>query len=173
MGRGSTFTVRLPLAIGTALPALAHKPLTGTPPASTKLLRILVVDDHVDAEKSLATLLALKGHVTEVAHSGLNALDRAAEFRPDVAFLDIGMPEMDGHETAQAMRKIGGLEDVLLIALTGWGTQADRAQSAKACFDHHLTKPSMRIPAIVTADSGRSRSAGMTGHGRPEYPVSA
>jgi len=141
MGRGSTFTVMLPLARSAALPALAHKPSAGIAPASSKQLRILVVDDHVDAAKALATLLALKGHVTEVAHSGLSALDMAAEFRPDVAFLDIGMPGMDGHETAQAVRKIAGLEAVLLIALTGWGTKADRARSAKAGFDHHLTKP--------------------------------
>lgn len=89
----------------------------------------------------MATILALKGHVTEVARSGATGLGMAAEFRPDVAFLDIGMPGMDGHETAQAMRKIAGLEAVLLIALTGWGTKADRARSAKAGFDHHLTKP--------------------------------
>jgi signal transduction histidine kinase/DNA-binding response OmpR family regulator len=155
MGRGSTFTVRLPLASGTALPGLLHKPSAGTLPASAKRLRILVVDDHVDAAKSLATVLALKGHVTEVAHSGLSALEIAAEFWPDVAFLDIGMPEMDGHETALAMRKIAGLETVVLIALTGWGTQADRARSAKAGFDHHLTKPA----ALDTVDALLTKTA--------------
>ena len=139
--QGSTFTVMLPLAITTELPTPVHRQPAGLLSARKKDLRILVVDDHVDAAKSLATLLSLKGHVTEVAHSGLSALDMAAEFRPDVAFLDIGMPGMDGHETAQAVRKIAGLEAVVLIALTGWGTKADRGRSAKAGFDHHLTKP--------------------------------
>ena len=139
--QGSTFTFMLPLAIATELPAPVHRSPAGLLPARKKDLRILVVDDHVDAAQSLATLLSLKGHVTEVAHSGLSALDRAAEFRPDVAFLDIGMPGMDGYETAQAVRKIPGLKAVLLISLTGWGTKADRARSAKAGFDHHLTKP--------------------------------
>lgn len=141
IGYGSTFTVRLPLASHTTLPTVDQKRLGDIPPASSKQLRILVVDDHVDAAKALATILAFKGHVTEVAHSGMSALDVAAEFRPDVAFLDIGMPGMDGYETARAVRKIAGLEAVLLIALTGWGTQMDRARSAKAGFDHHLTKP--------------------------------
>ncbi|MDB5940363.1 MAG: domain S-box protein [Polaromonas sp.] len=141
LGKGSTFTVRLPLSSVMALPALVQKPMGGIAPASTKQLRILVIDDHGDAAKSLATVLALKGHGTEVAHSGLSALQIAAEFRPDVAFVDIGMPGMDGYETARAMRKIAGLEAIILIALTGWGTKADRARSATAGFDHHLTKP--------------------------------
>jgi CheY-like chemotaxis protein len=141
IGQGSTFTVRLPLASSSALPSKpAQQPLELNA-VCKKQLRILVVDDHVDAAKSLATVLALKGHLTEVAHSGLSALTMAAEFRPDVAFLDIGMPGMDGYETAREVRKIAGLEAVLLIALTGWGTQMDRARSAKAGFDHHLTKP--------------------------------
>ena len=149
LGQGSTFTVRLPLASRTALPALDHKRLGSKPDVSSKQLRILVVDDHVDAAKALATVLAFKGHVTEVAHSGLSALGVAVEFRPDVAFLDIGMPGMDGYETARAVRKIAGLEAMRLIALTGWGTQMDRARSAKAGFDHHLTKPA----ALDTVDT--------------------
>jgi signal transduction histidine kinase/DNA-binding response OmpR family regulator len=150
LGQGSTFTVRLPLASSTELPTpVVHKPMAGIAQASTKQLRILVVDDHRDAANSLATVLALKGHGTEVAHSGLSALQIAAEFRPDVAFLDIGMPEMDGYETARTMRKIGGLEAIILIALTGWGTKADRARSATAGFDHHLTKPA----ALDTVDA--------------------
>ncbi len=139
--QGSTFTVMLPLASHMTLPAPVYKAPDIPSPLPKKELRILVVDDHVDAAKSLATLLAFKGHVTEVAYSGLSAVDMATRFRPDVAFLDIGMPGMDGYETAQAVRKIAGLEKVLLIALTGWGTKADRARSAKAGFDHHLTKP--------------------------------
>jgi signal transduction histidine kinase len=141
IGQGSTFTVRLPLASRKALPAVNQKRSGDKPPSSSKQLRILVVDDHVDAAKALATVLAFKGHVVEVAHSGLSALSMAAEFRPDVAFLDIGMPGMDGYETARAVRKIAGLAAVRLVALTGWGTKADRARSTAAGFDHHLTKP--------------------------------
>ncbi|MDB5886728.1 MAG: domain S-box protein [Polaromonas sp.] len=139
LGRGSTFTVRLPLASKPVLPAV--KRLVDTSAASLKRLRILVVDDHADVADTLSTILTLKGHVTEVAYNGLAALDTAAEFRPDVAFLDIGMPGMDGYATARAVRKIAGLEAVHLIALTGWGSKADRARSAAAGFDHHLTKP--------------------------------
>jgi signal transduction histidine kinase/ActR/RegA family two-component response regulator len=157
LGRGSTFTVKLPLASSTALPAaeqFAVKKirLTNTCHADSKRLRILVVDDHADVADSLAAILALKGHETEVAYSGLAALGAAAHFRPDVAFLDIGMPGMDGYATARAVHKIEGLEAVLLIALTGWGGNADRARSTAAGFDHHLTKPAAldAVDALLT-----------------------
>jgi len=141
LGCGSTFTVKLPLASRLALlDEFVQRPpeLSCVP---KKSLRILVVDDHVDAATTLAAILAFKGHATEVAHSGLSALAIAAAFVPDVAFLDIGMPGMDGYETARAMRKVARLESVCLIALTGWGSKADRARSSAAGFDHHLTKP--------------------------------
>lgn len=75
-----------------------------------------------------------------VLYSGPQALDMAMQFRPDVVFLDIGMPGMDGNQTALAMRQVAGLETMLLIALTGWGTKADRERSARSGFDYHLTK---------------------------------
>ncbi len=142
MSQGSTFTVRLPLSTAKALPApAAENSPVNLHPAKNEQRRILVVDDHIDAAQALAALLAQKSHLTRVAYSGQEALQVATEFMPDVAFLDIGMPGMDGHETARAMREIAGLEGMTLIALTGWGTQADRARSKKAGFDHHLTKP--------------------------------
>jgi CheY-like chemotaxis protein len=86
-------------------------------------------------------ILEASGHVTQVAHDGAAALAAAAGFAPQVAFLDIGMPGMDGYDTARAMRRITGLEEITLIALTGWGTESDRLRSSDAGFDHHLTKP--------------------------------
>jgi len=145
LGRGCTFTIKVPLASSAALravePLRLHPSGVGTPPASSRQLRILVVDDHIDAATALASILAVKGNVTEVAHSGLSALEAAVKFRPNFVFLDIGMPGMDGYEAARAMRNLAGLEAVILIALTGWGSKADRARSSAAGFDHHLTKP--------------------------------
>ncbi|MGX9217001.1 PAS domain-containing protein [Massilia varians] len=136
---GSTFTVRLPLADG------AQDTLVQTAPQSTVGAvggaRILVVDDNVDAAMTLSMILEACGYTTQVAHGGIEALAAAQAFRPQVAFLDIGMPGMDGYETARAMRRLEGLEDVTLVALTGWGAESDRRKSNEAGFDQHLTKP--------------------------------
>jgi CheY-like chemotaxis protein len=86
-------------------------------------------------------ILEACGYTTQVAHGGIEALAAAQAFRPQVAFLDIGMPGMDGYETARAMRRLEGLEDVTLVALTGWGAESDRRKSNEAGFDQHLTKP--------------------------------
>jgi PAS domain S-box-containing protein len=141
-GQGSTFEVRLPLAASAATPALAAN--LGIASAATSQrpgLRILVVDDNVDAALTLSMILDVSGHTTRVAHDGVAALKAAGEFLPQVAFLDIGMPGMNGYETASAMRRTPGLENVMLVALTGWGTESDRLRSSDAGFDHHLTKP--------------------------------
>ena len=136
---GSTFTVRLPLADG------AQDTLVQAVPQSTEGAvggaRILVVDDNVDAAMTLSMILEACGYTTQVAHGGEEALAAAQAFRPQVAFLDIGMPGMDGYETARAMRRLEGLEDVTLVALTGWGAESDRRKSNEAGFDQHLTKP--------------------------------
>ncbi|WP_426177177.1 PAS domain S-box protein [Massilia sp. TWR1-2-2] len=137
-GAGSTFTVRLPLAQehgGTqGEGAVIERTMRGR-------LRVLVADDNVDAAQSLAAMFELQGHATRVAHSGVQAIEMARGFMPEVAFLDIGMPEMNGYETARAMRSLAGMEGVVLVALTGWGNESDRALSKDAGFDHHLTKP--------------------------------
>jgi len=142
-GRGSRFTVRLPLAAGTALaaPADAQAAAGSEAEAESAKLRVLVVDDNIDAALTLAMILDIEGYTTDVAHSGGQALEVAAAFRPAVVFLDIGMPGMDGYETAQALRRLPGLETPCLVALTGWGAEHDRARSRDAGFDHHLTKP--------------------------------
>jgi PAS domain S-box-containing protein len=138
-GQGSTFEVRLPLVARGATQEPA--PAAQAAAAGAAGLRVLVVDDNVDAALTLAMILEASGHATEVAHDGAAALAAAARFAPQVAFLDIGMPGMDGYDTARAMRRITGLESITLIALTGWGTESDRLRSSDAGFDHHLTKP--------------------------------
>lgn len=104
-------------------------------------MRLLIADDNVDAAGSLAAMFELQGHETRVAHSGTDALAAAREFLPHVAFLDIGMPGMNGYEAAIAMRSLPGMTSAVLVALTGWGNESDRARSKAAGFDHHLTKP--------------------------------
>lgn len=144
VGQGSTFTVRLPLASNSlkALPdALPTPQPAPADPPPTRALRILVVDDHADAATTLAALLEINGHITQVAHDGLQALKTAGEFRPDVVFLDIDMPGMNGYETAQALRQMPGLTHTVLVALTGWNGRKEKARSTTAGFDHHLAKP--------------------------------
>jgi PAS domain S-box-containing protein len=138
IGAGSKFVVRLPLAthFESALPSAV---LPEAQPAIP--LRVLVVDDNVDAAESLAALLDLAGHATRVAHDGDQALLTAHEFRPEVVFLDIGMPGKDGYEVAKALRGKPETQQAVLVALTGWGAKDDRARSTSAGFDHHLTKP--------------------------------
>jgi len=140
-GNGSRFTVRLPLAPGTAT---QHASAGDTAPAAapdSAGLRVLVVDDNVDAALTLAMILDIEGYATRVAHSGMQALEVAAAFLPAVIFLDIGMPGMDGYDTACALRRMPALDEPCLVALTGWGSEHDRARSREAGFDHHLTKP--------------------------------
>ena len=142
LGHGCDFIVRLPLAV-------QERPQTNEnedagevqQPARPSGQRLLVVDDNKDAANSFAMLLRLQGHEVRVAHSGPAALEMTKASSPDVVFLDIGMPGMDGYEVARRMRQQPGLEKVVLAALTGWGQQEDRRRSAQAGFDHHLVKP--------------------------------
>jgi PAS domain S-box-containing protein len=137
IGLGSAFSVRIPLAIPDAQVALFAAP----PRHDDKGVRILLVDDNVDAVESMGKLLSLGLHSTRIAHSGADALKIAAEFQPDIAFLDIGMPVMNGYELAHELRALPGLDRVKLVALTGWGGEDDRKRTSAAGFDGHLTKP--------------------------------
>jgi len=136
---GSVFTVRLPLADAGALEPSAR----ASAPAQdgTAGMKVLVVDDNVDAAVTLSMILDASGYVTRVAHDGYEALDVAREFLPRVAFLDIGMPGMSGYDTARAIRATPELAGMTLVALTGWGADSDRQRSKEAGFDQHLTKP--------------------------------
>jgi DNA-binding response OmpR family regulator len=102
--------------------------------------RVLVVDDNEDAADSLATLLNVLGYTVRVAYDGPDAIAAADEFRPDAALLDIGLPKLSGYDIARHMRSTRG-EDVLLVAITGWGQEDDRRRARDAGFDHHFTKP--------------------------------
>ncbi|MGZ5198916.1 MAG: hybrid sensor histidine kinase/response regulator [Telluria sp.] len=139
-GTGAVFTVRLPLHLAEAPPV----PGPGGAPAasaSAQSLRLLVVDDNRDAAETLAALLDVMGHATTIANEGTQALRLMHSFHPQAVFLDIGMPGMSGYEVAEAIRRDHAFDDVLLVALTGWGSELDRAKSASAGFDQHLTKP--------------------------------
>jgi CheY-like chemotaxis protein len=100
-----------------------------------------VADDNEDAALSLGMLLRLMGHETRVVHDGLQAVEVAESFRPDVVILDLDMPRLDGYEAARRIRQQSWAKDVLLVALTGWGHEADRARSAEAGFHRHCVKP--------------------------------
>jgi PAS domain S-box-containing protein len=139
-GKGSEFLVRLPLAMGGFEPEAA--PSCSERSAARKCTsRILVVDDNRDAARSVAILLRMLGNEIEVAHDGPTSLEVAAAYRPDVVLLDIGLPGMDGYEVARRMRALPALENVSLIAVTGWGQEEDRRRSQSAGFNYHLIKP--------------------------------
>jgi PAS domain S-box-containing protein len=151
INQGSTFTVRLPLGaqVRPEVQALPAPP----GPVRARALRVLVADDNVDAADTLCALLRLAGHVTSVAHDGEEAVRLAREVRPQVAFLDIGMPRLDGYGAARAIRALPGLDAVRLVALTGWGAADDRRRSQEAGFDAHLLKPA--VPEEVQAQLAR------------------
>jgi PAS domain S-box-containing protein len=137
-GQGTEVSVRLPLSHGEPRVAEKAAPGYGEPPART--LRVLVADDNRDAADSLQRLLALSGHEVRVAYDGASAVSVGNEFRPRVAILDIGMPGTNGYDVARALRRRHG-GDVTLVALTGWGQDADRREASEAGFDFHLVKP--------------------------------
>jgi CheY-like chemotaxis protein len=123
-----------------APPAPAPAPGLGAGAAPARV-RVLVVDDNRDAAETLAALLDAMGHAAPIANDGPQALRMMHSFRPQVVFLDIGMPGMSGYEVAAEIRRDHAFDDVTLVALTGWGGELDRARSASAGFDEHLTKP--------------------------------
>jgi two-component system CheB/CheR fusion protein len=140
LNRGSKLVVRLP-----ALPrgAVPEEPIHVAIHAAPKLgaVRILVVDDNVDALESSAALLQMDGHDVRTARDGPAALRSVKEVIPDVVLLDIGLPEMDGYEVARRLRLMPELHDTLLIAHSGYGEEEHLQRARQAGFDHHLVKP--------------------------------
>jgi signal transduction histidine kinase/CheY-like chemotaxis protein len=136
LGCGSRFVVRLPLARGEAV---EHQGNDRTAPA-LRTCRVLVADDNPDAAEMLRVMLQMKGHHVRVAADGVQAVATARAFTPQIAFVDIGMPRMDGYAAGREIRRLLG-PNVVLVALTGWGQDDDKRRSREAGFDHHLTKP--------------------------------
>ncbi|MGH7858871.1 MAG: ATP-binding protein [Candidatus Binatia bacterium] len=149
IGQGSEFVVRLPnlRREGTGTErregpevAVAGSPSSPVAPVA-RALRVLVVDDNLDAAESLSAVLELAGHRVEAAHDGPGALETAKRFQPDVVLLDIGLPGMDGYEVARELRRLRLPAKPLLVALTGYGQDEDRRLAREAGFDQHWTKP--------------------------------
>ncbi|MHB1424522.1 MAG: hybrid sensor histidine kinase/response regulator [Gemmataceae bacterium] len=140
-GMGSEFEVRLPLLAMVEETSASRSRAAWTPKTSLSARRVLVVDDNVDAADSFATLLRLQGQEVEVAYDGPSALAKAEVHPPALAFLDLGMPKMDGYELARAFRAHPVLKSIVLAALTGWGQPEDRQRTKEAGFDYHLVKP--------------------------------
>jgi PAS domain S-box-containing protein len=139
-GRGTTITIRVPAFTGVLVPdgSLRAPP---RPPTAGDGRKVLVVDDNQDAATTLADLLEAMGYTTRVAHDGPYALRVAAEFEPELALLDIGLPVMDGYELAQRLRERPGDRPLRLIAVTGYGQEADKQRTRAASFDAHVVKP--------------------------------
>lgn len=135
---GSVFTLRLPIPIATTIDSTAdHDGARSMGPAS----RILIVDDNADAAEALALLLEAMGHSISVVLESPKAVAAALEFNPDVVLLDLGMPDLNGFDLARQFRSHAALNNAYLAALSGWGTDEDRAKSRNAGIDYHLTKP--------------------------------
>jgi CheY-like chemotaxis protein/two-component sensor histidine kinase len=139
LGQGSEFVVRLPV-----LPSATDQTSSTTVEPAKRAaisLRVLVVDDNVDAADSAAMILRRSGHDVRVEYSSPGALETAMMYRPHVILLDIGLPEISGYEVARRLRQMPELMGVRLVAVTGYGQDADRHRSHAAGFDHHLVKP--------------------------------
>jgi two-component system, chemotaxis family, CheB/CheR fusion protein len=140
IGQGSEFIVRLPIV--TVETATVPSPaMTREPAPTAKGLRILIVDDNLDAAGMLAMLLQFSGHETHLAHDGVEAVEATTNLQPDVILLDIGLPRLNGYEAARKIRELEQPGRPLLVALTGWGQDEDRRRTEEAGFDAHLVKP--------------------------------
>lgn len=164
-GTGSRFTVTLPLLAGAAMPAPAAlntpapQPPAPAPAASTPGLRVLLADDNVDFAASLAMLLEAEGHEVRVTHDGQEALEAAPGFRPQVCFLDIGLPKLHGYELAVRLRALPELDGVHLVAVSGWGQPEDKLRAHQAGFDKHLVKPVEFAQVLDVLDAWRAARA--------------
>jgi DNA-binding response OmpR family regulator len=161
-GSGSEFIIQLPLSRRSPSYGTKDRERRNALPAG---FRILVVDDNRDAADSLGQLLVIPGNDVRVTYDGERALEVAAEFEPEVVLLDIGLPRLNGYETAQRIRERAGSRDLLLVALTGWGQEEARQRSREAGFDFHFVKPvdptvlMRKLSELRRAGSAESRSS--------------
>jgi PAS domain S-box-containing protein len=153
VGHGSSFVVRLPVAPDNAAPErrAAHDVAQPGPRH-----RILVVDDNRDGAASLAMLLTVLGNDTRTAHDGLEGVEMAGAFRPDLIVLDIGLPKLNGYDACRRIREQPWAKDIIIVAATGWGQEEDRRRSAEAGFDHHLVKPVDAAEVVRLLAKGRA-----------------
>jgi signal transduction histidine kinase/CheY-like chemotaxis protein len=164
-GKGSEFTVLFPRGASPVAPSAEPSPAARAPApvAAADSLRLMVVDDNRDAAESLAMLLQLKGHHVITANNGPAALRQVARETPDIIFLDLGMPDMDGFEVAHRLRMLIKGRQPALVALTGWGGEDDQRRSRDAGFDRHLTKPvsmeALEQALLVTAPAKAPETA--------------
>lgn len=138
VGRGSRFVIALPFEMAPARELAAE---VKSPALPSGKLRVLIADDNHDAADSLSMLLAMDGYEVRTVYGGRAAVSAAQTFRPDVALLDIGMPDLDGYTAARAIGQQRGGPDIYLIAITGWGQQEDKRRALEAGFAAHVTKP--------------------------------
>ena len=157
LNQGSTFRIELPIAV-----AVASVPAVPRPAAATNSGRVLIVEDNPDGLRTLIDLIEANGHAVLGVADGPAALRVAGAWTPDLALLDLGLPLMDGYELAARLRSDLGLENTRIVALTGWGTEQDRARTTAAGFDAHLTKPVMpeTLLALIGDLLRRGRPAG-------------
>jgi len=139
LGQGSEFVVRLPTVSPPERQLLPPVPEKAVPTVPS--LRVLVVDDNVDTATTLAMLVQASGHEVRTAYDGTAVLEAALDYRPNVVLLDIGLPGLNGFEVAKGLRLQPALQNVVLVAMTGYGQESDRHRSREAGFDHHLVKP--------------------------------
>jgi signal transduction histidine kinase/HAMP domain-containing protein len=150
-GRGSRFTVRIPIAASAVAPQARAPAEARAPKVPSK--RVLLADDNEDFAAGTAAILEMLGHDVRVAHDGAEALALAQAFKPEIAFLDIGLPRLNGYELARQLRQLPLAQRPFLVAVTGWGQDSDVQRSREAGFDLHLVKPVdfQRIEAILAA----------------------
>jgi len=165
LGKGSEFLVRLPALIE-PLAESAQNPVEDfSAPTANGSRRILIVDDNVDSAESMAVLLRLDGHEVRLAHDGLAAVEEACAFRPDVMFLDLDLPKLDGYEVARRLRP--AMRGMTLVAMTGYGQEEDRRRTREAGFHLHLVKPvdfDLLEEMLSSLAPGQSRNERECGH---------
>ena len=163
-GEGSEFVIRLPALPEEGDQERGHEERAATHRVlSSARRRVLVVDDNVDAAVSLAMLLQLQRHEVNVAHDGQEAIEAARRHRPEIVFLDIGLPGMDGYEVARQLRQELDQDGLVLVATTGYGSEEDRCRALAAGFDAHLVKPAkpeVLETFLARGGSGLEESAG-------------
>jgi len=124
---------------------------------------VLIVDDNHDAALTMSLVIRRRGHTVEVAHDGLEALEKLPVFRPDIVLMDIGMPHLNGYDACARMRVLPEGKGITIVALSGWGQDEDRRRSEEAGFDQHIVKPVDR--ATLERVIAGSKPHGTSGHG--------